>query len=411
MLSGPSPSLSKLKRTALLLSFMLFSISCYSAIKTGADVLVERQLDLVKGKHVGLITNQTGRLSTEESLVEALRARGVNIVALFSPEHGFRGQAAAGTAVENQIDSATGIPIISLYGSSGKISRSALNGVDVLVYDIQGLSVRFYTYISTMGLAMEAAVEAGIPIVVLDRPDPLGGSLIDGPLLQDSLRSFVGMYPLPVVYGLTCGELAQMINGEGWLSGGVRVNLTVVPLEGWTRGMAWKQTGLKWIPTSPNIPTPATADVYPVTCYIEGTNLSEGRGTTKPFSQFGAPFVNAQAMAAALDSLSLPGVRFGTASFTPSSSKFVNRTCHGVTVEITDTKSYRPVAVGLHIVDLLARRYPKQCVFDRKWLCLLFGNREVLDVGDGKRTAEDVAGGWDLEAGKFLELAQRYRMY
>ncbi len=255
--------------------------SCSAAVKTGADILVERRLDLVKGKQVGLITNHTGRLSTGEFLVDALRARGVHVVALFAPEHGIRGQAQAGASVQNETDSATGIPVYSLYGATTRIQQSMLKGIDLLIYDIQGLPVRFYTYLSTMGLSMEAAAEAGIPFIVLDRPDPLGGQIVDGPIMQDSLKSFVGMYPLPVVYGLTCGELAQMINRERWLSNGVQANLTVVPVEGWTRGMSWGETGLTWYPPSPNIPTAATAFVYPATCFIEGTNLSEGRGTSQ----------------------------------------------------------------------------------------------------------------------------------
>jgi uncharacterized protein YbbC (DUF1343 family) len=382
-----------------------------AAIKVGADVLIENRLDLVKGKHVGLITNQTGRLSTGEYLVDALRSKGVHVVALFGPEHGIRGLAQAGDDVKNEIDSATGIPIYSLYGPSTKITRNMLKGIDLLVYDIQGLSVRFYTYISTMGLAMEAAAEAGIPILVLDRPDPLGGLLVDGPIMQDSLRSFVGMYPVPVVYGLTCGELARMINGEGWLSKKACANLTVVPMEGWKRGMPWSEIGLRWYPPSPNIPTPAAADIYPATCYVEGTNLSEGRGTSKPFSQFGAPFLDAHAMAAALDSLALPGVRFGTTSFTPSSSKLDGKQCEGVTAEVTDLVAYKPVEVGLHIVNLLARWYPKECVFNRQFLCRLFGNPGVLDVVDGGKSVGEVVRGWEKERDSFVEEAKRYKLY
>jgi uncharacterized protein YbbC (DUF1343 family) len=391
--------------------FLLACATCHAAIKTGADVLIERRLDLVKGKHVGLITNQTGRLSTGEFLLDALRARGVHVVALFGPEHGIRGQAQAGAHVENEVDSVTGIPVYSLFGRTLKPDSSMLKEIDLLIYDIQDVGVRFYTYISTMGLAMEAAAEKGIPFIVLDRPDPLGGLLVDGPILQDSLKSYIGMYPLSVVYGLTCGELAQLINREGWLSKGAKVDLTVVPMEGWTRGMSWEQTGLHWYPPSPNIPMPASALVYPATCYIEGTNLSEGRGTTRPFGQFGAPFLDSHSMVAALDSLGLPGVRFGTTMFTPSTSKLAEQVCNGVTVEITDARSYSPVTIGLHILNLLARRYPKVCEFNRKWLCQLFGSEEVLDVVDGKKNVKEVLKRWKEGESGYIGKVRGYWRY
>ena len=394
--------------------FGVLSLGCsriHADVKTGADILIERRLDLVKGKNVGLITNQTGRLSSGEWLVDALRARGVRIAALFSPEHGIRGDAEAGASVASDIDSVSGVPVYSLYGRVQKPDKAMLKGIDLLVYDMQDVGVRFYTYISTMGLAMEAAAEAGIPFIVLDRPDPLGGMLVDGPIIEDSLRSFVGMYPLPVVYGLTCGELAQMINREKWLAGGIQATLTVVPMEGWKRGMSWSQTGLPWNRPSPNIPSPATALVYPVTCYVEGTNLSEGRGTSDPFGQFGAPFLDAPAMAAELNSLDLPGVRFGSTSFTPNSSKFAGQLCRGVSVRITDPLLYRPVGIGLHIIDLLARRYPKECEFNRKGLSALFGRADVLDVVDGKRSVEEVMRQWGGDEKGFLDRAAGYRTY
>jgi uncharacterized protein YbbC (DUF1343 family) len=394
--------------------FGVLSLGCsllHADVKTGADILIERRLDLAKGKNIGLITNQTGRLSSGELLLDALRARGVHIVALFSPEHGIRSEAEAGASIQSDTDIATGIPIYSLFGKTQKPDSTMLKGIDLLIYDMQDVGVRFYTYISTMGLTMEAAAEAGIPFLVLDRPDPLGGVMVDGPILDDSLRSFVGMYPLPVVYGLTCGELAQMINGEKWLAKGVQAALTVVPMEGWTRGMAWSQTGLTWNRPSPNIPAPATALVYPVTCYIEGTNLSEGRGTDRPFNQFGAPFLDAPGMAAALDSLELPGVRFGTTSFTPQSSKYAGQFCYGVTVEISDPGAYRPVSVGLHIINLLAHKYPKECEFNGKWLARLFGSAEVLEVVNGKRSPEEEVERWRKGERAFVTEARIYQIY
>ncbi|MEK9136788.1 MAG: DUF1343 domain-containing protein, partial [Bacteroidota bacterium] len=227
---------------------------------------MSKELNLVKGKKVGLITNHTGRLSSGQHLVDTLLAQGISVVALFGPEHGVRGEAAAGEKVGDTIDAKTGIPVFSLYGKTRTPTSDMLRDVDVLVYDIQDVGARFYTYISTMGLCMKAAIESGIPFIVLDRPNPLGGLKVEGPILEDSLKSFVGMYPIPLVYGLTCGELAMMINGEGWLATSAKADLTVVRMEGWTRSMLWDDTGLSWIRPSPNIPTPVTALVYPGTC-------------------------------------------------------------------------------------------------------------------------------------------------
>lgn len=251
-------------------------------VKLGNDVLVERHLQLLEGKRVGLIVNHTARLSSGQYLVDMLVQRGIVIVALFGPEHGIRGEGLAGEKISDTKDEKTGIPIYSLYGKTRKPTAEMLANVDMLVYDIQDVGVRFYTYISTMGLCMAAAAEKGIPFIVLDRPNPLGGEKVDGPILDDSLKSFVGMYPIPIVYGLTCGELAKMINAEGWfatkesgLLNRLKCNLTVITMEGWKRKMPWGDTGLEWVPPSPNIKSAQTALVYPMTCLIEATNISE----------------------------------------------------------------------------------------------------------------------------------------
>ncbi len=323
-----------------------------TVISTGADVLIKEKLVLVQGRRVGLITNQTGRLSSGEFLLDALRAKGVRVTALFGPEHGIRGAAGAGKKVGDSVDAVTGIPIFSLYGKQRSPTKVMLRNVDVLVFDIQDVGARFYTYISTMKLCMEAAAGKGIPYVVLDRPNPLGAR-IDGPLIEDSLRSFVGPVRVPVVYGLTIGELAAMINKKGWLEGGAQANLTVVWMEGWVRGMRWNDTGLPWVGPSPNIPTPATVDIYPATCFLEATNVSEGRGTAEPFRQFGAPFLNADTLAARLNARVLPGVSFSPASFTPVSSKHKGEVCYGARATITDPASFRPVVTGLTIIRVL----------------------------------------------------------
>lgn len=355
--------------------FVLLIPHCHadSRVRIGADVFIEKHLSLVREKKVGLITNHTGRLSSGEYLVDALLKEGVEVVALFGPEHGIRGIAKAGELVHDSVDAATGIRIFSLYGRMKKPTPEMLAGVDVLVYDIQDVGARFYTYISTMTLAMEAAAERGIPFIVLDRPNPLGGILIDGPVMQDSLRSFVGMLPIPVVYGLTCGELASMINRERWLKDGSTMELSVIRMEGWSRSMAWSATGLDWIAPSPNIPTPQTAIAYPATCFIEATNVSEGRGTDRPFEIIGAPFIDGALLASNLNQLGLPGIRFTAFSFTPTSSKFKGEQCHGVRLEVTSQGAFKPVLTGIHIIRVIQRLWPGELRFRSSFLAQLLG--------------------------------------
>lgn len=305
------------------------SASADSKVVLGNEHLLQEKLELLHGKRVGLIVNHTARLSNGQFLVDALLDHGVTITALFGPEHGIRGEAAAGERIADSIDEKTGIAVYSLYGTTRKPTPAMLETVDILIYDIQDVGVRFYTYISTMGLCMEAAAEKGIPFIVLDRPNPLGGLTVDGPMLEVSQKSFVGMYPIPVVYGLTCGELARMINAKQWLANGRRCNLIVIEMKGWQRRMLWQDTGLEWTPPSPNIRTAEAALVYPATCFIEATNVSEGRGTSHPFQFIGAPFVDRRRLVRSLQSTSA-GVRLTDTTFSPHSSKFAGTPCYGI---------------------------------------------------------------------------------
>ncbi|MFN0156530.1 MAG: exo-beta-N-acetylmuramidase NamZ domain-containing protein [Bacteroidota bacterium] len=372
---------------------------------------MEHQIDLVQGKRVGLITNQTGRLSSGGFLVDSLVARGINVVALFGPEHGIRGVAAAGEGVHDTVDERTGIPIISLYGKTKKPTGEMLKGVDVLVYDIQDVGVRFYTYISTMGLAMEAAAEKGIPFVVLDRPNPLGGVKVDGPIIEDSLRSFLGMFPIPIVYGLTCGELAKMINERGWLAHGIKVDLTVVAMEGWKRSMPWDETGVQWIPPSPNIPTPATTVVYPATCFIEATNVSEGRGTQRPFEFIGAPFINARQLADSLNTLNLTGVQFAPVSFVPQTSKFAGNECHGVEVIVVDRMEFRPMETGLSLLRVLKRLYPQSFEIKAMALRRLTGSSGALNWIQSDSSIENEMRGLVHDLADFQRGSRQFHLY
>ena len=383
----------------------------HSQVRVGADVFIEAHLGLVKGKNVGLITNQTGRLASGDFFLDALLQRSVNVIALFGPEHGIRGEAAAGESVRNGRDVETGIPIYSLYGDTRKPTPDMLRNVDVLIYDIQDVGARFYTYISTMALAMEAAAQAKISFVVLDRPNPLGGIKVDGPILEDSLKSFVGMFPIPVVYGMTCGELARMINGEGWLAGNVKADLTVIRMEGWKRGMAWEATGLAWIRTSPNIPTSSTAKVYPATCFLEATNVSEGRGTPRPFQTIGAPFIESDKLSATLTDLHLEGVTFNPVSFTPTSSKYKGIECHGVFIEVTDEQSFQPVITGLHIIRRIEQMYPSDFILKTKPFDRLMGSAGIRDLVANVESAQITAIDWHEDLDAFKSAASRYFLY
>jgi len=276
-------------------------------------------------------------------------APGVELAALFGPEHGVRGDAQYMVAVGAERDARTGVPAFSLYGAraeSLKPTAEQLSGLDLLVFDIQDVGARYYTYQATMMLCMEAAAAAGVPFLVLDRPNPIGGLAVEGPALRPGFESFCGLHDLAVRHGLTVGELARLFRAERSLS----LDLDVIACEGWRRGMGFRETGLPWVIPSPNMPTPETALVYPGMCLLEGTNLSEGRGTTKPFELFGAPWLDGQRLAAALDGERLPGVRFRPASFVPTWDKHAGVRCHGVELHVIDAAAFRPFRTGLACV-------------------------------------------------------------
>ncbi len=380
-------------------------------VKLGSEVLLENRLDLLIGRNVGLLTNHTGRLPDGQTLAEALVKKNVHVSALFAPEHGFSGTAGAGEMTGDQKDSLTGIPVFSLYGGTRKPTPEMLRGIDILLYDIQDVGVRFYTYISTMGLAMEAAAEVGIPFVVLDRPNPQGGLRIDGPMMDDSLRSFIGAYPIPVVYGLTCGELALMITGEGWLSGGIKPEVIVIPMSGWTRNLLWDATGLPWIPPSPNIPDPETALAYPSTCYLESTRISEGRGTGEPFRLIGAPFLDSGRIKEALDAHRLEGVELTQASFTPTASKHEGVECHGIRVRVTNIKEFEPSTTALTILSTLLEKYPAETSLNRDGVERLLGSGALVDALLRGAEIDEMLPLVDGGMGEFREKRERYLLY
>jgi uncharacterized protein YbbC (DUF1343 family) len=309
----------------------------------GIEVLLTDSLHLVRGKRVGLITNHSGRDRAGRSSVDLLfRAPGVTLTALFGPEHGIRGEAQAGVTIGSSRDSATGVPVYSLFGATHVPTAEMLRDVDVLVYDIQDVGARVYTYAWTMALAADSARK---PFIVLDRPDPVRADRVEGGILDPKFASFVGQHPVALRYGLTPGELARYLVGTKRIA---PPSLTVVPMKGYTRAQWWDETGLPWVNPSPNLRSLAAVTSYPGTVYFEGTTLSEGRGTDRPFEQVGAPWLDAPGLAAAMNARGLPGVRFEatTMASAPGAAKHPGRTVPALRFVITDRRAYRPVRTG-----------------------------------------------------------------
>lgn len=336
-------------------------------VKPGIDVLKDRNFDVLKGKRVGLVTNPTGISADGTPTIDVLfDAKDVNLVALFGPEHGVRGDVEAGKYVENYNDPGTGLPVFSLYGRTRKPTREMLKGIDVLVYDIQDIGVRSYTYISTMGLIMEAAVENGLTVVVLDRPNPLTGDRVGGPMLDPKYKSFVGAFQIPYVYGMTAGELAAMINMEGWLSNGAPCKLVVVPMEGWKRSMWWDDTGLMWVPTSPHIPHWSTSIFYVLTGLLgELGTANQGVGYTLPFELVGGSWIDGERLAQHLNALRLGGVYFRPLWYKPFYFDTSSARYQGVQIHVVDRERIDFTEVQIHILAALRRLFPEKDIFDR----------------------------------------------
>ena len=323
----------------LFVSLQAVFLDADAQVKTGIDVLSENGFELLLGKRVGLVTNPTGVDRELNSTIDILHKH-VNLTALFGPEHGVRGDYSAGDHVSDQVDPQTGVPVYSLYGKNRKPSAEVLENVDVIVYDIQDIGARSYTYISTMGLVMEAAAELGKEVVVLDRPNPLNGNRVEGPLVEEGYHSFVSQYKIPYLYGLTCGELAIYLNAEGLLKGGVRCKLRVVPMKGWTREMTFDQTGLQWVPTSPHIPDYRTAFYYPATGIIGELDPNMiGIGYTLPFQLLVTDSIDAVQLSKAMNGLNLSGVIFRPIYIKPYYMAKKGKSLQGVQIHITDLSS------------------------------------------------------------------------
>jgi len=325
------------------------------SVQTGLEQLVSEHFALLAGKRPGLMTNPSAVDRTFQSTYDLFRiAPAINLQALFGPEHGFAAAAPDATQIANATDPKTGLPVYSLYGKVYRPTPEMLENIDVLVCDIQDLGVRFYTYVWTVSYVLEACGEAGVEVMILDRPNPLGDR-VAGPALAPDYASFVGRFDIPIQHGMSLGEMAQMINGE-WNP--TPAKLTVVPCVGWQRELQWEETGLPFVTTSPAIPDLTTVLHYPGSCLIEGTTLSEGRGTALPFQVIGAPYIDGAALAEQLNMLDFPGVRFRPHAFLPTDSKHAGTTCYGVQAHITDRESYRPIETWLGVLNTIRHAYP-----------------------------------------------------
>ncbi len=326
-------------------------------VESGLEVLLDRHLPWLRGRRLGLLAHQasvTRDLAHAAQLLNDLR--GVRLARLFAPEHGLWGAAQDHAPVASTRDQVTGLEVWSLYGERRAPTPETLAGLDALVVDLQDIGARYYTFVWTLALAMRECARAGVRVIVLDRPNPLGGDRVEGNVPDPAFASFVGLYPLPARHGFTIGELARRFV----LEEGIRCDLTVARMRGWRRAMLWEDTGLPWVPPSPNMPTADTARVYPGGCLIEGTNLSEGRGTTRPFEWIGAPYLDGHRYAAALDAMSLPGVRFRPARFIPTFHKWAGEVCGGVQIHVTDRRRFRPFRTGIAAIAVARRLAPAE---------------------------------------------------
>jgi uncharacterized protein YbbC (DUF1343 family) len=380
-----------------------------SDFKLGNEALLENNLDLLRSKNIGLIINQTSILSDGTYFLDALLSKGINVVKIFSPEHGIRGD-----ETYSEVDSKTGIPIVSLYGGKYKPSSADLKDVDILIYDIQDVGARFYTYTSTLYYVVESAVENSVPLVVCDRPEMINADYVDGFVLNPSFESFVGKIPAPVCYGMTCGELASFLNGRFHS----RSDLIIISkMHSYSHGTDYGSLGLEWVKPSPNILTRQSALCYPLACFLEGTNVSEGRGTPKPFEYIGAPWCEGKGFSDELNSYGLRGVIFMPVKFTPSviisayPPKYFNEECYGVSVRITGLNDFEPVKAGVAVLVVLKKLFPEFEFKDNNYIDKLAGTDRLRNMINNGSTYNKIIESWEPELKAFIELRKQYLLY
>jgi uncharacterized protein YbbC (DUF1343 family) len=384
-----------------------------SRVRTGLEVLLMERQELLRGKRVGIIANHTSCTAEGEWILDALsRIEGLTIGALFTPEHGL-----------DLLDASTrerwkDVRRIDLHAGKRRPYPQELESLDAIVYDVQDVGCRFYTYTSTMLLAMDAAREAGLEFVVLDRPNPLGGTVVEGPVLLPEFRSFVGMIPIPIRYGLTAGELASLANGEGYLQSGGKAELCVVPMQGWSRAMYFDETGLPWIPPSPNLPNLESVLLYPGFCLLEGTNLSEGRGTMTPFTLMGAPWLDPAPLLAAAGPAGEAGISLAEAVYTPQSipgmsehPKYLGESVQGVKISVTDRERLRSFRLAVLLIAEAEKGNNRFGWTGNRYIDLLAGRPDLRETIERGRDLERALAAWDSEALAFRETSRKYFLY
>jgi uncharacterized protein YbbC (DUF1343 family) len=373
-------------------------------VQMGVDILEAEKFAPLRGKHVGLITNHTGLDTQGRSTVDLLsHAPGVNLVALFSPEHGLAGR--NDERISSTKDAATGLPIFSLYAETLRPTDAMLQGIDTLVFDVQDAGVRFYTYTSTMAYCMEEAAKRNIAFYVLDRPNPLGGEIVEGPMLDPEKTAFTAYFPLPVRYALTIGELAQFFNAENHIA----CDLHVIAMKNWHRNYFYESTAARWIPPSPNLRTLKGAVLYPGLEILQNAGVSVGRGTETPFEEFGAPWIKGEEVAAALNARRLPGLHFTAQPFIPVVGLYSGQRCGGVAIRITDRQAVRAMSMGMEVATVLKQFYPAD--FDPTKLLVLTGNAETIRLLQDNAPADQIVASWSSDLSSFDALRRKYLLY
>ncbi|MDD3966612.1 MAG: DUF1343 domain-containing protein [Candidatus Neomarinimicrobiota bacterium] len=388
------------------------------SVRTGLDNANRNDFKMFKGKAVGVVTNHTALDSKGRHLVDLLHAaEDVKVQAIFAPEHGFRGDEEGGIHLSNNVDPKSGATIYSIYGAIRKPSREMLQGVDALIFDIQDVGARFYTYISTMGNIMEAGAEYGIPVYILDRPNPIGRQA-EGPILQQEHKSFIGMYPIPIRHGMTVGELALMIRDRGWIENSEKLELHIVEISGWDPAKPYPKAKLEWIDPSPNMRNLNQALLYPGMCLFEASNFSDGRGTEHPFEWVGADYLDAAKVIEALQKREIKGLRITPVQYIPldmpgyaMNPKYKEQTVNGLALTVTDPLAFRSVEFGVHLIDILHHYYPDQFVMYKPRMGRTFGNNDLYEkILDGKDAAVIISAYQD-ELTQFIAIRGKYLLY
>ncbi len=410
----------KIKCIHYLLTFFVVFFGSGKAdaqIINGADLLISENLNQIIGKKIGVVCNNTALLSNGTHLVDALLDRkNINISAIFTPEHGFKGNAEAGERIDYKDNLYNGVPIFSLYGKDRKPSKENLKEIELLIFDIQDVGARFYTYISTLYYVLESAGENNIPVIILDRPNPIGGNYVDGPVLKSKFKSFVGIAQIPITHGMTIGELSNYFVGEKIISSWKNINLNIIQCKNWNREIP-NQFYSKWISPSPNINSIETALVYPGICLLEGTNISEGRGTHFPFLQFGAPFMKSDDVINKLELFKIAGIEMQPISFIPedidgmaTNPKFEGETCYGIKVRITDPTKFEAVKFGTKLLFVLIKLYGNKIRFKDSFDLLAGTNQLKKDLLQ-KIAPDKIIASWQKELLKFEKKRNNYLLY